>query len=310
MSIASDEIVLETVAANGKLRRWTRNELDRLPIVYEDDLEFDLGEANPHVISDEILHVCLLAHFAGNSDYQVFSNLNVYYPIPDSTKPMPYVSPDSLVVKPDRRLPEDIRSYEIGRDGPAPEFVGEILSQRSAQQRDLDEKPILYAMLGVREYLLVDVSGEYLPQRLLLKRLRADGSWEDLQDADGGITSLLGFRVIIDTDYRLRVIDAATGHRYARPFEAEIEAHARREAEEARREAEEARQQAEEARQRAEEAQRLAAGNQRIAEATREEALRQKQLADEARRQAELQVSELEAEIARLKKLLPPDKQA
>jgi hypothetical protein len=52
-----------------------------LPILYEDDKEADLGESNPHVISDEILHVCLKAHLARRPEYQVFSNMNFYYPL-------------------------------------------------------------------------------------------------------------------------------------------------------------------------------------------------------------------------------------
>ncbi len=33
-------------------------------------------------------------------------------------------------------------------------------------------------------------------------------TWQDEQDADGGITSRLGFRVVIENDGQLRVIDA------------------------------------------------------------------------------------------------------
>jgi Uma2 family endonuclease len=268
----------------GANAQWSRNDdLDRLPIIYEDEAEFDLGESNPHVMSDEILHVCLTAHFADQPQHQVFSNMNVYYSA--AVKPLPYVSPDTMIVRPFRRLPEAITSYEIGRDGPPPEFVAEVLSDRSAQQRDLDEKVVLYAKLGIQEYLLVDVRGVYLPERLLLKRLQADGSWADTQDADGGVTSRLGFRVVIEADDRLRVVDLATGLRYVRPLEAQVEANARGEAEEAYREADQARQQALEA--------------QRLAESGR-------LLAEEARRHAEERLRDLEAEVERLKKLIPP----
>jgi hypothetical protein len=73
----------------------------------------------------------------------------------------------------------------------------------------------------VSEYILIDISGRFLPQRLLLKRLQLDKSWKDEQDSDGGVTSHLGFRLIIDKDHRLRVIDAASGKAYIRPDEAE-----------------------------------------------------------------------------------------
>jgi Uma2 family endonuclease len=206
----------------------------RLPILYEDDEEGDLGESNLHVLSDEILHVCLKAHLAARPELQVFSNMNLYYEAPGlpAGQPVPYVSPDTMVVRPTHQLPEDTSSYRIGREGPAPVLVAEILSARSAQQRDLGDKLRLYGLLGVPEYLLVDTSGAFLPERLLLKRLRPDGTWEDYRDADGGVTSALGFRVIIDDDGKVRVVNAATGERYARPDEAQAERVARVRAEE------------------------------------------------------------------------------
>jgi hypothetical protein len=150
-----------------------------------------------------------------------------------------------MVVAPFRPLEESLSSYEIGKQGPVPLLTAEILSERSAQQKDLGEKMTLYARLGVAEYILVDMTGRFLPQRLLLKRLQADGTWKDEQDPDGGVTSRLGFRLILDADGRLRVLDAATGKRYVRPDEAEGVAEAQRQAEEARHQAEEARRQAE-----------------------------------------------------------------
>jgi hypothetical protein len=60
-----------------------------------------------------------------------------------------------------------------------------------------------------------------------LKRLTAGKSWKDVCDADGGITSRLGFRLLIDRDGDLRVLNRATGKPYARPDEAQVEAEAR-----------------------------------------------------------------------------------
>jgi Uma2 family endonuclease len=221
---------------------------DKLPILYEDDKEADMGESNIHVDNDEILHICLKTYLAARPEFRVFSNMNLYYQEVESQEVswLPYVSPDSMVVKPSRPLGQVVRSYQIGRDGPSPVLTAEILSERSYEQRDLDEKVTLYAKLGVGEYILVDVTGLLLPERLLLKRLQPDGTWKDEQDPDGGITSQLGFRLIIDNDGGLRMLDAATGKPYARPDEAEAEAKARRQAEtrmqaeiEARRQAEE-----------------------------------------------------------------------
>src|SRR5262249_12326556 len=160
---------------------------------------------------DEILHVCLRVHFTNRPGYRVYSNMNLYYlkgPRHPKTRSKPYVSPDVMVVEPFGEPGEDIRSYTIGADGPPPVLTSETLSERSAQQKDLKEKKKVYAKLKVPEYLLIDVTGKYLKQRLLLKRLRSDGKWDDTQDADGGVTSSLGFRVVLDADGRIRVLDA------------------------------------------------------------------------------------------------------
>ena len=217
------------------------------PAFFEDAPEGEMGESNPHVLTDEILHVCLGNHFADRPQLQVFSNMNLYYQIPDAPEldPTPCVVPDTMVVEPYKPLDRSVRSYEIGKDGPAPRVTVEVLSQRSSGQRDLEGKPVVYALLGVAEFILVDVSGELLPARLLLKRLQPDGTYKDDQDRDGGVTSTLGFRLIIDSDGELRVLNADTGQRYVRPFEGEREAMARRQAEERAHQAEEKARQAE-----------------------------------------------------------------
>jgi hypothetical protein len=80
---------------------------------------------------------------------------------------------------------------------------------------------MLYSSLQIEEYIVADVTGEMLEQRLLLLRRKRAGGWQDEQDADGGVTSRLGFRVVIEDDGQLRIIDAKTGKRYARPEEAQ-----------------------------------------------------------------------------------------
>ena len=185
-----------------------------MPVMFEDEGQENMGEADFHVITNEILHNGLCDHLLSKPRYRTFSNLNVYYhPI----ERWAYVSPDTLVVEPYRPLPANVTSYRIGKDGPAPLLTIEVLSRRSFQQQDLTNKPAIYAQLGVSEYILVDVTGIFLPQRLLLNRLQADGSWTEEQDDDGGVTSRLGFRLIVDDDGHVRVLDEATGKPYARP---------------------------------------------------------------------------------------------
>jgi Uma2 family endonuclease len=209
--------------------------VDDIPILYEDEGQEEMGEANIHVLTDEILHICLRVHIAQcHPDCQVFSNMNLYYrdgPPHPRTGSLPYVSPDNMIVKPYQLLLESVRSYTIGKHGSAPLATAEVLSARSAQQRDLQEKLVVYARLGVKEYIIVDETGEYYADHLVLKRLKKDGTYKDERDADGGVTSKLGFRLVFEPD-GLRVINSETGIRYARPMEAEMEARARRLAEE------------------------------------------------------------------------------
>jgi hypothetical protein len=131
--------------------------------------------------------------------------------------------------------------------------MAEVLSPRTCQKGDLEAKPVLFKVLGVREYIIIDVSGDLMAKKLVLMRRREDGSWMEEKDANGGVTSDLGFRLIIDPDGQLRVIDSQTGRPYPRPADAlaakeqlAAEAKARRQAEEQLAAEAEARRQAEE----------------------------------------------------------------
>jgi Uma2 family endonuclease len=199
-----------------------------MPLLYEDEEEGDMGDATWHKDAMDIALYGVMAHLRDRQGLQVFANLNLYYSTRDRNA---YVSPDLMVAEP-YEVHLNLPSYRIGEDGPAPLLVGEVLSERTAQQGDRREKLPIYAGLGIREYVLIDVTGRFLPERLQLKRLRRNRTWKDEQDDDGGITSNFGFRFVIDTDGRLRVVDDRTGRPYARPDEAQAEFQARREAEE------------------------------------------------------------------------------
>jgi Uma2 family endonuclease len=199
-----------------------------VPCLYGSE-DFEMGESTIHTITAGILLYGLGFHLAPPTGYRVFGNLNLFYSAEDPTA---YVSPDVMVVRPPRALPAQLTSYRIGEQGPAPVLVSEVLSFRTWQQGDMSRKPGIYSGLGVEEYIVADVTAEMLEQRLLLLRRQRDGTWRDEQDTDGGVTSRLGLRVVVEDDGQLRVIDAKTGKRYARPEEAQAEAEARREAEE------------------------------------------------------------------------------
>lgn len=189
-----------------------------LPVVFEDEGQEEVGETDMHTAAEHILRAGLKAHLASRPELKVFSNLDVYY---HPEYPWAYFSPDLMVVAPSKPLPKNVTSYRIGAQGPAPVLIIEVLSRRSFQQQDLTNKPTVYSYLGVAEYILVDGTGTFLEQRLLMRRLQDDGVWFDAQDTDGGVTSCLGFRVILEADGCPRVIDKATGKRYVRPDEAQ-----------------------------------------------------------------------------------------
>jgi len=189
-----------------------------LPVIYEDEGYEEKGESALHTDAIQILLMGLRAHFKPQSQVRVYSDLNLlYHPI----KKKAYISPDVMVVAPSNPRPDELSSYRIGEDGPAPMLTAEVLSPRTAQQGDLSFKQEVLSFIKVREYLLVDPTGQFMEKRLLLRRLEADGAWTDVVDSDGGITSELGFRVIIDSDGKFRVVDGATGHKYLRADEAE-----------------------------------------------------------------------------------------
>jgi len=210
------------------------NAVSDMPILYEDEGFEDMGDSAPHTDAIQILQIGIESHFAARPDIQVFSDLNLYY---HPTDLKAYVSADLMVVAPFQPMP-NASSYRIGKDGPAPLLTLEVLSPRTAQQRDLGDKADIYTRLNVAEYILVDPNHLYLERTLQHRKLQSNQAWLELCDPDGGVTSDLGFRIVIDDDGRLRVTDAATGHKYARPKEAEQIALALRKADERIRELE------------------------------------------------------------------------
>ena len=128
-------------------------------------------------------------------------------------------------------------SYMMWHEGKAPEFVLEVASV-STWRRDRDEKPALYASLGVREYFLYDPVGGLLEPRLQGHRLRRGGGGygalrpERLENGERGLRSeALGLWVWLEgPGQALRWHDPATG----RDIETHAEVLAAREAAEAR----------------------------------------------------------------------------
>jgi len=204
---------------------WPIPSQGEIPILYEDEDEDEMGEANLHVLTVQIFHLCLTAFLRKHRPKcQAFANMNLYYyrdgPPHPRTGSLPYVSPDVMVVEPFEPLAADTTSYTIGKDGPAPLLTIEVMSPGAGQHRDLIQKSILYKKLEIAEYVLLDITKKHSPGELLLRRLGKDGEYRDTLDADDGVTSDLAVRFVIEHD-GLRVVNAKTGHRYARPQQAE-----------------------------------------------------------------------------------------
>jgi Uma2 family endonuclease len=113
----------------------------------EEDL---MGETPVHAALIHYLMSVLHRLFQGQR-CAIYENLNFYQTSKDDEYPL---APDIAILKGvDYR--EDIRSWRVGKTGPAPHVVLEIASPET-WKRDLHEKPTLYAQMGVQEYFAYD----------------------------------------------------------------------------------------------------------------------------------------------------------
>ena len=215
----------------------------------------------------------LRAHFRSRADVYVGGNMFVYY---EEGNRAAVVAPDVFVVI---GTPKRVRSsYLLWREPKGPDFVLEITSH-STRSQDQQEKPTIYARLGVREYFQYDPTGDYLVPQLQGWRLVA-GRYAPLAATGWPTGDLTLHSEVLGLDLRLagdtlRFYDPTAG-RPLLTYE---------EAEQARQQAEQAQQQAEQAQQQAE------------AQARQEAALRQA---------AEARLAELEARLQALQAPRPP----
>ena len=200
-------------------------------------------------------------------------------------------------------------SYVLWQEGKAPEFVLEVASV-STWRRDRDEKPAVYAGLGVREYFLYDPVGRWLEPRVQgyelvrgrYRRLRG----QRLGDGGWGVRSrVLGlWAQAKGPEGELRWRDPDTG----RELEDFNEVHDSRDAAEARAEEQAVARRAAEARAREAEvrAEEQAAARAGQAAARREAEVRAEEQAA-ARAGAEAQVAALRARLRELEDGRPED---
>jgi Uma2 family endonuclease len=120
----------------------------------EEDL---MGETSFHDDLIRYLFEVLTRLFAGQL-CAIYHNLNFY----QTSDVMEYpLAPDIAVIKGINRY--GVRSWRIGKNGPAPQVVFEIASSET-WHKDLDEKPLKYARMGVQEYYAYDPHEPPLPR--------------------------------------------------------------------------------------------------------------------------------------------------
>ena len=206
-----------------------------------------MAESEHHLVPMLYLLTVLRAHFRERAEVYVGGDMFVYY---EEGNPAAVVAPDVFVVVGAAKRADDPRlSYKLWEEPKGPDFVLEVVSRRT-WVTDRDEKPKLYASLGVEEYWLYDPTGERVASRLRGMRL-VDGVYREIGpeptvlDADRRASSLsartlhsvvLGLDMWADRDGAMRMRDPATGEElrtYDEEHDARLVAEAARRAAEA-----------------------------------------------------------------------------
>ena len=243
--------------STGALPGTTRDPL------YPDSDGEPMAETEHQLVAMVHLYQALHLFFVSRDDVHVASDMFLYY---EQGNPSACRAPDVMVTKGvvGKHLRRSFRTWE---EGVSPTVIIEVTSAKT-RHADENEKPAIYASLGVREYFLFDAEGEYLRPRLKGFRLEG-GSYVPLAADDAGrlVSEELGLRLVVEGPL-LRLIDLRTGQRL--PTQEELAGQAisadkaKRQAEQAQRQAERAKRQAE---QKAEADRReMAAQRKRLAE--------------------------------------------
>ena len=173
----------------------------------EEDL---MGETSPHY--DLIVYLGLVLKWLFHDQLcAVYSNLNFYQTANYKEYPL---APDIAVIKGVERPP--VRSWRVGWTGPAPQVIFEIASEET-WKKDLQDKPLKYARMGVKECFVYDPNDPPL-SRNMARRLwgwQLDKSTSQMREmtprADGSLWSQhLESFLVPDGDY-LRLTDSM-GH--------------------------------------------------------------------------------------------------
>ncbi|HWB11132.1 MAG TPA: Uma2 family endonuclease [Pirellulales bacterium] len=173
--------------------------------LYPDSDGEPIGETDYHVVATIHLLAALRQWYRQREDVYVAGDMLLYY---EEGNPRACRGPDVMVCKgvqgKHRR-----RSFRTWEEGIAPSVIFEVTS-RKTRREDEEEKPRVYAGLGVKELYLFDPEGEYLRPRLKGFRLAAGQYQAVAADAEGKLFSPeLGLGLAVEKDLS-RLIDPAT----------------------------------------------------------------------------------------------------
>ena len=159
------------------------------------------------------LLTALPLHFRDREDVYVSGDMFLYY---EEGNPAAVVAPDVFVaVGAPKRADAPRRTYKLWEEPTGPDFVLEVVSD-STWKVDRDEKPELYAALGVREYWLFDPTGEHLRSRLRGMVLEGGRYRELAPKAEVGgrravYSEVLGLDLRVNREGGIRLRDPVSG---------------------------------------------------------------------------------------------------
>lgn len=173
-----------------------------------------MAETPEHLEAMLYLLDALMRYFAGREDVYVAGNQFMYW---IEGNPSQRVAPDVYVAfgVPKRPWRATWKVWEVGK---APDVIFELTS-RSTAPEDLGRKYRLYQRLGVKEYILIDATREYLIEPVILHRLVGheyqqipnerpnDREWRAYSEQ-------LGLYVVVraeDEGYKVRLYDPSEG---------------------------------------------------------------------------------------------------
>lgn len=173
---------------------------------YPDSDGEPLAETPWHLAAITYLLQALKGRYADRDDVYVAADSFLYYVEGDNKSSK---APDVMVAF-GVRGNADRGSFKTWVEGVAPTVIVEVTSP-STYSKDLGDKLLTYADLGVAEYYLYDPLSQTRATPFLAKRL-ADGRYRDVATGvDGGVDSpALGLRLVPE-GILLRLVDIETG---------------------------------------------------------------------------------------------------